>query len=50
MNKRLGVELVSVIMDGWLLEVPVLKEHGLNEGEIERGRDRWNGIHKTSMF
>ena len=50
MNGRLGVELVSVIMDGWLLEVPVLKEHGINEGQIVVEEDKIDGMGYTKRL
>ena len=50
MNERLGVELVSIIMDGWLLEVPVLKEHGLNEGQIVVEEDEIDGMGYTKRL
>ena len=50
MNGRLGVELVPVIMDGWLLEVLVLKEHGLNEGEIVAEEDEMDGMGYTKRL
>ena len=50
MNGRLDVELVSFIMDGWLLEVLVLKEHGLNEGEIVAEEDEIEGMGYTKCL
>ena len=50
MNGRLGVELVSIIMDGWLLEVLVLKEHGLNEGQIVSKEDKIDGMGYTKRL
>ena len=50
MNERLGVELVFVIMDGWLLEVLVLKEHELNEGQIIAEEDEIDGMGYTKRL
>ena len=50
MNGRLGVELVCVIMDGWLLEVLVLKEDGLNEGELVAEEEDIDGLGYTKTI
>ena len=50
MNERLGVELVSIIMDEWILKVLVLKEHGLNEGEIVVEEDEIDGMGYTKRL
>ena len=50
MNGRLGVQLAPAIMDGWLLEVLVLKEHGLNEGDIVAEEDEIDGMGYTKRL
>ena len=50
MNGRLGVQLAPAIMDGWLLEVLVLKEYGLNEGELATKEDEIDGMGYTKCL